>query len=98
MLLIAAALACLPGHRLVDWSDRLPGGTWTAEFVISVTPAYTRLLVYPPGHPEAMERCCGGRLLSVVRVPVTDGRFCVGQSQGQMSWKLHLSLRPDLQL
>ena len=48
----------------------------------------TRLLIYPPGHPEATQRCCNGKAASVVRVPVQDGRFCIGQSQAQMKWTL----------
>jgi hypothetical protein len=97
-LIIAAALACQPGHRLVDWSDRLPAGTYAAEFTITVNPFYTRVLIYRPGHPEEVLRCCGDRPISTVRVPITDGRFCVGRSQPQMTYKLRLTLKPDLAL
>ncbi|MDR3468318.1 MAG: hypothetical protein P4M07_20480 [Xanthobacteraceae bacterium] len=97
-LIIAAALACQPGHRLVDWSDRLPAGTYAAEFTITVNPYYTRVLIYRPGHPEEVRRCCGDRPISTVRVPITDGRFCVGRSQPQMTYNVRLALKPDLAL
>lgn len=97
-IVLAAALACLPGHRLVDWSDRLPAGIYPAEFVVTGHPFYTRVLVYRPGHPEEAQRCCEGRQISIVRTPISDGRFCVGQSQPQMKYTLRLSIRPDLHL
>ncbi|MGO9360602.1 MAG: hypothetical protein ACLP1D_23515 [Xanthobacteraceae bacterium] len=95
-LIIAAALACQPGHRLIDWSDRLPAGTYAAEFIVTINPFYARVLVYRPGHLEEMQRCCSGRQISTVRLPITDGRLCVGQSQPQMTYTLQLSRRPDL--
>jgi len=97
-LFIAAALVCQPGDRLVDWSDRLPAGTYAAEFTVTVNPFYTRVLIYRPGHPEETQRCCGSRPISTVRVPITDGRFCVGRSQPQMTFTLRLAVRPDLAL
>jgi hypothetical protein len=97
-VIAAAILACLPGHRLIDWSDRLPAGIYSAEFVVTVNPFYTRLMIYQPGRPETMQRCCGGRQVSVVRAVIQDGRFCLGQSQPQMTWSLHMAVRPDLQL
>jgi hypothetical protein len=97
-IILAAALTCQPGHRLVDWSDRLPAGTYSADFIVTVNPFYTRVLVYRPGHPEEVQRCCQGRQISVVRVPISNGRFCVGQSQPQMKYTLRLSMKPDLHL
>ena len=32
-ILIAAILACQPGHRLVDWSNRFPHGTIFARYL-----------------------------------------------------------------
>jgi hypothetical protein len=97
-ILIAAVLACQPGHRLVDWHDRIPHGINSADMVVTLNPFYTRVLIYPAGHPEMMQRCCNNRQISVFRMPVVDGRFCVGQSQPQMKWNLQLTLRPGVEM
>jgi hypothetical protein len=98
LVLIAAVLACQPGHRLIDWSDRIPHGIRQADVVVTVEPFYTRLSIYQPGRPETTQRCCNGKPASVLRVPVEDGRFCIGQSQPQMKWTLRLTFRPGIEL
>jgi hypothetical protein len=97
-ILIAALLACQPGHRLIDWSDRIPRGTFLADVLVTVEPFYTRLSIYPAGRFEIVQRCCNGRQASVIRIPIEDGRFCIAQSQRQMKWTLRLSLKPGLEL
>jgi hypothetical protein len=42
---LVALLTCQPGHRLIDWSDRIPGGTVLADLLVTVEPFYTRLSV-----------------------------------------------------
>jgi hypothetical protein len=34
----------------------------------------------------------------VLRVPIQDGRFCIGQSQPQMKWTLRLTFGPGMEL
>jgi hypothetical protein len=97
-VLIAALLACQPGHRLVDWSDRISRGTFWADILVTVEPLYARLLIYSPGRFETVQRCCQGRQAAMLHIPIEDGRFCIGQSQPQMKWTLRLSLRPSLEL
>jgi hypothetical protein len=97
-ILIVALLACQPGHRLIDWSDRIPRGTILADILVTVEPFYTRLSIYQPGHFETVQRCCSGRQASMIRIPIADGRFCIAQSQRQMKLTLHLSLKPGLAL
>jgi len=97
-ILIAALLACQPGDRLIDWSDRMPPGTTLANVLVTVEPFYTRLSIYQPGHFETVQRCCNGRQASMIRIPIEDGRFCLAQSQRQMKWTLRLSLKPSLEL
>jgi hypothetical protein len=55
------------------------------------------LTIYPAGHPEAIQRCCNGKPISVLRVPVGDARFCIGQSQPQRKWKMRFNLKPDVE-
>jgi len=98
IILIAALLACQPGHRLIDWSDRIPRGTVLADILVTVEPFYTRLSIYQPGHFETVQRCCKGGRASMMRVPIEDGRFCIAQSQRQMKWTLRLSLKPGLEI
>jgi len=95
VLLIAAALACRPGDQLIDWSARLPPGPFLADFIVTLNPFYARVLVYPPGRFDLVERCCDGRPLYSLRTTITDGRFCVGRSQPQMQYNIRLKLRPD---
>jgi hypothetical protein len=95
-ILIAAVLACRSGHRLVNWSDRIPPGIQPADVVVTVEPFYTRLLICRPGHPDTMQRCCNGKQASVVRIEIEDSRFCIGQSQ--MKWSLRLMFKPGISL
>jgi hypothetical protein len=97
-LLIAAVLACQTGDRLVDWSSKFPRGLHVADFVVTVNPFYSRFFIYKPGYPESIQRCCNNRPTSVIRVPVGDGRFCIGQSQPQMKWTVRVLLRPDVEM
>lgn len=97
-LLIAAVLACQPGDRLVDWRSKIPRGLQVADFIVTVSPFYSRFLIYKPGYPESVQRCCNNKQTSVIRVPVGDGRFCIGQSQPQMKWTARVLLRPDIEM
>lgn len=95
-LLLAAALTCGPGERLADLHDKLPQNLKFVDVVISLAPAYTRVYIYPLGHSEDFQQCCGSKPTGVLRVPVGSGRFCLRQSQPQMQWKAKLLLRPDI--
>jgi len=97
-ILLAAMIACQPGHRLVDWSDRIAAGIRGADVVVTIEPFYARVLLYRPDRPNAVQRCCNGKSASVIHMDVTDGRFCVGQSQRQMKWTLHLTFQPGIGL
>jgi hypothetical protein len=97
-LLLAAVLACQSGNLLVDWSNRIPLGINFADVIVTVEPFYTRLSIYPVGHPENVQRCCRGKQISVMRLPLGDGRFCIGQSQLQMKWTVRLTLMPGLEM
>ena len=97
-LLIVAALACQPGDRLIDLSDRLPRGLQYMDFIVSLEPFYTRVYVYQLGYPDSFQQCCSNKPASVLRVPIGAGRFCVRQSQPQMKWHLRVLARPDIEL
>ena len=97
-ILIAALMACQPGHRLIDWSLRVPRGTFLADILVTVEPFYARLSIYQPGHFETAQRCCNGRQASVMHVLIEDGRLCLAQSQPQMKWSLRLSFNPGVEL
>jgi hypothetical protein len=97
-IVLAAVIACQPGHQLVDWSDRIAAGAHSADVVVTVEPFYTRVLIYQPDRPDMVHRCCYGKSASVIHMDVTDGRFCIGQSQKQMKWTLHLTFRPGIGL
>ena len=97
-LLIAAALACNPGDRLVDLSNRIPRGLQSLDLVVTVEPFYARFYIYQPGFPDSIQHCCGNKPTSVIKVPVVDGRFCVRQSQPQMKWTVRGLLRPDIRM
>jgi len=97
-LLIVAMLASQPGDRLVDWSSKIPPGLHIVDLVVTVDPFYSRFLIYKPGAPDSVQRCCQNKKTSVIRVPVGDGRFCVGQSQPQMKWTARVLLRPDIEM
>ena len=97
-LLIAAALVCNAGDRLVDLSGKIPRRLKFVDLVVSVEPFYTRFRIYQPGYPDSFMQCCGNKPSGVLRVPVIDGRFCVRQSQPQMKWRVRVVLRPDLKI
>ena len=52
-LLLAAALACQPGDRLIDLSSQIPRGARSIDFVVSLEPFYTRFYIYQPGFPDS---------------------------------------------
>lgn len=97
-LLIAAALACNAGDRLVDLSGKIPHGLKFVDLIVSVKPFYTRFYIYQPGYPDSFMQCCGDKPSAVLLVPVIDGRFCVRQSQPQMKWQVRVVLRPELEI
>ena len=96
--LVAAALACNPGDRLIDLSSKIPRGLKSMDFVVSVEPFYARFYIYQPGFPDSMQHCCANKRTSVIKVPIVDGRFCVRQSQPQMKWQVRALLRPDIEM
>ncbi|MDE2379870.1 hypothetical protein [Bradyrhizobium sp.] len=93
--LVLAALICNPGDRLIDLGGKLPPTVKSIDLLIAVEPYYTRLYVYHPGFPDSIQSCCHGSPTSVVRLAVTDGRFCLRQSRPQMKWKLKVIVRPE---
>ena len=92
------ALACQPGDHLVDLNGKLPRGLQTLDLVVSVSPFYARIYVYEAGFPDSFQQCCSDKRTSVLRVPIVSGRFCVRQSQPQMTWKIRTLLKPDIEL
>src|ERR1700733_8291153 len=97
-VLIAAVLACQPGDHSVDWSSKIPRDLRVAGFVVTVDPFYSRFFIYKPGYPESVQRCCNNKNASIIRMPVGDGRFCIGQSQPQMKWTVRVLPRPDIEM
>jgi hypothetical protein len=97
-LLVAAALACNAGDRLVDLSAQIPRGLRSIDLIVSVKPFYTRFYIYQPGYPDSFVQCCSDKPSGVLRVPVIDGRFCVRQSQPHMKWRVQVVLKPDLEI
>jgi hypothetical protein len=96
--LFVASLACQTGFALVDWSGRFPAGLHVVDAFITVRPFYSRLIIYPQLMPDQLQRCCGDKTSSVIRLPVGNGRFCISQSQPGMKWKMQVILRPDVAL
>jgi hypothetical protein len=96
LVFIAVALACRPGFALVDWSARIPHGLMTVDVVVTLAPFYARVIIYPQQSPSDLQRCCGDKPTSVIRLPVGDGKFCVSQSQPAMKWKMRVFLKPDV--
>jgi hypothetical protein len=97
-LLLVAALACQPGERLIDLSDKLPRNLQLVDLVVSVEPFYSRFYIYQLGFPDSLQQCCSNKPTSVLRVPIGGGRFCVRQSQPQMKWRVRALLRPDIEM
>jgi hypothetical protein len=96
-LLIAAAVVCNAGDRLIDLSGQIPRGLKSIDLIVSVKPFYARFYIYQPGNPDSFMQCCGDKSTGVLRIPVIDGRFCVRQSQPQMKWRIRVVLKPDLE-
>jgi hypothetical protein len=97
-LILIAALACQPGERLIDISGKIPRRLQFIDFVVSVKPTYARFYIYQLGFPDSFQQCCSNKPISVLRVPIGDGRFCVRQSQPNMTWHARALLRADIEL
>jgi hypothetical protein len=97
-LILIAALACLPGEHLIDFSGKIPPGLQFMDFVVSVKPYYSRFYIYQLGLPDSFQQCCSNKPTSVLRVPIGDGRFCIRQSQPNMTWHARAILRPDIEM
>ena len=97
-LLLLIALMCQSGDRLLDLSDKLPRGLRSLDLVVSIVPFYARIYVYEPGFPDSFQQCCSNKRTSVVKVPLVSGRFCIRQSQPQMTWKIRVLIKPDVEL
>ncbi|EAQ33845.1 hypothetical protein NB311A_19976 [Nitrobacter sp. Nb-311A] len=98
MLILVAALACGSGDRLMDLRDKIPLGLKYIDLIVSMNPYYARFYIYQPGYPDSLQQCCSGRASGVLRVPVMDGRFCIRQSQRQMSWNVRVVLNPGREI
>ena len=97
-LLLVTALACLPGDRLVDLTNKIPRDIRSMDFIVSLEPFYARFYIYQPGFPDSLQQCCSGRPTGVLRIPVVDGRFCIRQSQPKMKWTVRALSRPDIEM
>ena len=97
-LLLVTALACLPGDRLVDLTNKIPRDIRSMDFIVSLEPFYARFYIYQPGFPDSFQQCCSGKPTGVLRIPVVDGRFCVRQSQPRMRWTVRALSRPDIEM
>lgn len=97
-LFIVAALACLPGHRMIDIADRIAPNSKFVDIIVSVEPFYARFYIYPLGLPKDSQQCCGNKPTSVLRLPVGDGKFCIKQSQAQMKWHVRGIQSPGISL
>lgn len=97
-LLLVAALACMPGDRLVDLAGKIPRNVRSMDFVVTLEPFYARFYIYQPGFPDSFQQCCNGRPTGVLKIPVVDGRFCIRQSQPAMKWTVRALSRPDIEM
>ena len=97
-LLLVAALACQPGDRLIELTNKIPRSVRSMDFVVSLEPFYTRFYIYQPGFPDSIQQCCSGKSTAILRIPVVDGRYCVRQSQSQMKWTVRALLKPDIEM
>ena len=52
-LLLVTALACLPGDRLVDLTNKIPRDIRSMDFIVSLEPFYARFYIYQPGFQTA---------------------------------------------
>ena len=97
-LLLAIALACEPGDRLVDLGSKIPRNVRSMDLVVSLEPFYTRFYIYQPGFPDSIQQCCSGKSTAVLRIPVLNGRYCIRQSQPQMKWTVRVLLKPAIEM
>ena len=97
-LLLAIALACEPGDRLVDLGSKIPRNVRSIDLVVSLEPFYTRFYIYQPGFPDSIQQCCSGKSTAVLRIPVLNGRYCIRQSQPQMKWTVRVLLKPAIEM
>jgi len=97
-LLLVAALACQPGDRLIDLSNKIPRSVRSMDFFVSLDPFYTRFYIYQPGFPDSIQQCCSGKSSAVLRIPVVDGRYCIRQSQPNMRWTVRALLKPGMEM
>jgi hypothetical protein len=97
-LLLLIVLTCQPGDRLLDLRGNLPRDLQSLDLVVSVEPFYARIYIYEVGFPDNFQQCCGNKRISVLRVPVGSGRFCVRQSQPRMTWKIRGTLKGGIEL
>jgi hypothetical protein len=97
-LVLLLALTCQPGDRLFDLRGKLPPGLQSLDLIVSVSPFYARLYIYEAGFPDSFQQCCSDKRTSVLKVPIVRGRFCVRQSQPQMTWKIRAVIKPDIEL
>ena len=52
-LLLVAALACMPGDRLVDLAGKIPRDVRSMDFIVSLEPFYARFYIYQPASRTA---------------------------------------------
>lgn len=97
-LLLAAALACQPGDRLLDINSKIPRGVRSIDLVVSVEPFYSRFYIYQLGFPDSIQQCCSSKPTSILRIPVVDGKYCVRQSQAKMKWTVRVLLTPAIEM
>lgn len=97
-LLLMAALACGSGERLLDLRGKVPLTLKMLDLVISVSPFYSRIYIYPLGSPDDFEPCCGNKPTSILRLPIGNAQFCIRQSQPQMKWQIRGLLQPEISL
>lgn len=97
-LLLILAIACQPGDRLFDLSGKLPRGLQSLDLIVSIVPSYARVYIYEAGFPDSFQQCCSNKLVSVLKMPLVSGRFCVRQSQPQMTWKIRAVIKSDIDL
>ena len=97
-LLLLIALTCQPGERLLDLSGKLPSNLRFLDVVVSVEPFYARVYIYEAGFPDSFQQCCDNKRVSVLRLPIGSGKFCVRQSQPRMTWKIRGVLNSGVEL
>lgn len=94
-VLLIATLVCKPGDQFVDWSESIPSTAKTLDLVITVEPFYSRFYIYPVGHAENIQPCCGNKRTSIIEVLAESRRFGIRQSQPNMKWSVRVMLKPS---